>query len=36
VAISDFRPGAETIAVTPEPPSGVDTATGDVVASVTV
>jgi anti-sigma-K factor RskA len=36
VAVSGFRPDAEKIAVTPEPPEGVDAATGEVVASVVV
>jgi anti-sigma-K factor RskA len=36
VSVDGFRPDANQIAVTPEPPGGVDAATGDVVASVTV
>ena len=33
VAVSGFHPGVHTVAVTPEPPRGVDSATGEIVAS---
>jgi len=34
VAVGGFHPGVHTVAVTPEPPRGVDSATGEIVASV--